>query len=91
MKRQSLWVGVGIVGGGIFLVGVLVFLVRREPEFYRRMAVPPGEERRQRWEPEYHSAVETWHARELQASQRLSDEPETEFQQALSDTNRTQR
>ena len=40
-------------------------------------AAQAARERRQRWEPEYQAAVETWHARELQASQRLSDELES--------------
>jgi transketolase len=48
-------------------------------------AAEAAKERRRQWEDEYQHAVETWYARELQASERLCDELETEVQQSMSD------
>lgn len=48
MSRKSVLLGLAILavlGGGV--AGVLAFLVRREPAFYRQIALPPGQERQQ--------------------------------------------
>jgi hypothetical protein len=48
MSRRSVLLGLGILVllAGI-VVGVLYLLVRHEPEHYRRLALPPGPERKQ--------------------------------------------
>lgn len=49
MSRKSVGIALGIVGvlvvGGL---GTLAAMLRYQPEFYRRAAVPPGEQRKQR-------------------------------------------
>lgn len=46
-KQRGVLVGAGIVTVALALLGVGAGLVRCEPGFYRRLALPPGEERKQ--------------------------------------------
>ena len=47
MSRKRVLMGLAILAALAGTVaGVLVFLVRHEPEFYRRIGLPPGQESR---------------------------------------------
>lgn len=54
-KHRGLLVGAGVMTAALALLGVVICLVRAEPGFYRRLSLPPGEER-QRHSDEFTSA-----------------------------------
>src|SRR5579871_723228 len=53
MTRKSVFLVLGlVVGGSVGIAAILAVLIFHEPEFYRRSAIPPGEQR-VKWSREF--------------------------------------
>jgi hypothetical protein len=53
MSRKSVLLVLGmLLGGSVGIAAIIAALVFHEPEFYRRSAIPPGEQR-QKWSAEF--------------------------------------